>query len=94
MTEQEIQRLGAVPAGRLSAPGTNPERLDLNYRNAPLRLPALEGEIRRLIEVLLASAPAAQERLNGGDLPQVAEMPTPSPAAPAAVPAASAAMEV
>jgi hypothetical protein len=74
LADQEINRIGLLPAhraeaGEANSPGTNP-RVDLNYANAPHRLPGLEAEIRRLTALLLETAPEPQGRGNGKDLPQ------------------------
>jgi hypothetical protein len=86
LADQEINRIGLLPAhraeaGEANSPGTNP-RVDLNYANAPHRLPGLEAEIRRLTALLLETAPEPQERGSGTDLPQHA--PTSSAEAPTA----------
>ena len=57
--DQELNRVGLLPAHveSVSAPGTNRATVELRFTNAPDQLPALEGEVRRLMSSLLAIAP-------------------------------------
>ena len=91
LADQEINRIGLLHAIQrdrgVSAPGTNPATVALNFQNATHQLPALEAEIRRLTALILASAPEPQERGKEESLPKVAaepgDAPTAAPAAPA-----------
>jgi hypothetical protein len=65
LADQEINRLGVIPAaqGGVSAPGTNPAALDLNFINAPSRLPSLENEVCRLVAAITLAGPKPLPRL-------------------------------
>jgi hypothetical protein len=87
LADQEINRLGLLPAleDGVSAPGTNPRAVGLNFTNAPHRLPSLEDEVRRLAAVIMRSAPEPLpqpvESRGEADLSQVVDKPGPAPAA-------------
>jgi hypothetical protein len=81
MADQEICRIGLRPEleGGISAPGTNPRAVPLNFANAPRRLPGLENEIRQLIASIMSTAPAPLPRPVASEGPELPDGPECAP---------------
>jgi hypothetical protein len=87
IAEAELQRLGLTPqlTGALPAPGCRYDLVSFEFRNAAAMIPSIDTEIRRLVEVIMQSAPEPLPRplacQGEADLLQVVEEPEPAPAA-------------
>jgi hypothetical protein len=97
--QDEMNRIGLVPAiseGGTSAPGARHDRVDMQFANAPHRIPSLEASTKKFVAGLMAAVTPTgthEESKNETDLPQLASRSEPASSAFAEVPETIAAGE-